>query len=78
MDMITIATSINNTKLRNKDEAETVVVVTVVRVVVVTIRDTAVPRVVVPTTTTKDAARACCSCRQTFLSQPLCISLQSI
>lgn len=78
MDMITIATSINNTKLRNKDEAETVVVVTVVRVVVVTIRDTAVPRIVVPTTTTKDAVRACCSCRQTFLSQPLCISFQSI
>ena len=77
MDMITIATSINNTKLRNEDEAETVVVVTVVRVVVVTIRDTAVPRIVVPTTTTKDAVRACCSCRQTFLSQPLCISFQS-
>ena len=78
MDMITIATSINNTKLRNKDEAETEDVVTVVRVVVVTIRDTAAPRADEPTTTTKDAVRACCSCRQTFLSQPLCISFQSI
>ena len=58
MDMITIATSINNTKLRNEDEAETVVVVTVARVVVATNRDTAVPRVVDPTTTTKDAVRA--------------------
>ena len=58
MDMITIATSINNTKLRNEDEAETVAVETAARAVVVTIRDTTATRVVVPTTTTKDAARA--------------------
>ena len=44
--------------LRNEDEAETVAVVTVVRVVVATKRDTAAPRIVEPTTTTKDAVRA--------------------
>ena len=63
MDMITIATSDNNTKLKNKGEAQPVVIVPVAGVVVVTIRHPAVPRVVVPTTTTKDAVRACCSCR---------------
>ena len=44
--------------LRNEYEAETEVDVTVARVVVATNRDTAVPRVVDPTTTTKDAVRA--------------------
>ena len=58
MDMITIATSINNTKLRNEDEAETEAVDTAVRAAAATKRDTAAPRVAAPTTTTKDAARA--------------------
>ena len=44
--------------LRNEDEAETDADATAGRVAAVTIRDTAVPRVVAPTTTTKDAARA--------------------
>lgn len=49
-------TSIICTKLKSK--AEAVVVVPVVRVVVVTIRYSAVPRVVVPATATENAVRA--------------------
>ena len=44
--------------IRNEDEAETDAGATDARVAVATIRDTAVPRVAEPTTTTKDAARA--------------------
>lgn len=58
MNMFTTTTSIYHTKLRYKYEAEPVVVVPVVGIVVVPIRYTAVPRVVVPTTSTKHAVRA--------------------
>ena len=53
--MFTKVTSVFNAKLRNKDEAEAVVVVPVVGRIVVPIRDTTVPRVVVPATAAKNA-----------------------
>ncbi|MCQ2313813.1 MAG: hypothetical protein MJZ56_01385 [Bacteroidales bacterium] len=56
--MFTILTSVFNAKLRNEDEAEAVVVVPVVGRIVVPIRNTAVPRVVVPATAAKNAVGA--------------------
>ncbi len=61
--MFTILTSVFNAKLKNEGEAQAVVVVPVVGIVVVAIRDTAVARVVVPATAAENAVRASCSCR---------------
>ena len=63
MNMFTMTTSILHIKLM-EDNTETVVVVTVVGSIVVPIRHTTVPCVVVPATTTKHAVRA-------FLLMPL-------